>query len=262
MITLYITTIEKVKDNNIFEHILSNASNYSKEKYLSYKSEQARFECIAATYLIDEYLKTQKLNEKDMEYGVTEKGKPYFKNNKDIYFSISHSKNLVGVAFSDKEVGFDIQVVKRVTDNLFKRVLSEEELAAVGAKLCEPTVGASSKSPIESIFFYNWVKKEAILKRDGTGLVNDMINIHDEYGIVKKIIYNTENNNINVKDCNTGNGFDEEKDKRIKQHNIKYFNELYNKKFTNIEKYNINDIEIYYCCANNSCDNDFNMVIL
>ena len=47
--------------------------------------------------------------------------RPYFKNNK-IYFSISHSENLVVVAFDNEPVGVDVEFIKRRNlDKLIRR---------------------------------------------------------------------------------------------------------------------------------------------
>lgn len=44
----------------------------------------------------------------DYEIYKNKNGKPYLKNI-DIYFSISHKNNIIGIAFSNQEIGFDIE---------------------------------------------------------------------------------------------------------------------------------------------------------
>lgn len=176
MIELYITNIKKLCDKNVTDSTLMSISSFRKEKYDNTKNDEVKMQILTVSYLIDEYLKKIGLREKDMHYEYTKTGKPYFKNEENIKFSISHSKDLVGVAFSDREVGFDVQVVRNVGDEVFNRVLSDKENEDV----------SSAKNDNERLnkFFKYWVIKEAILKRDGTGLISDMKSVFDDCNIV------------------------------------------------------------------------------
>lgn len=176
MLRVLIIEINKIKYNSLYDKLLSNVSTYRREKFDVLKNDEVKLQILAATYLIDEYLKTLALREKDMVYKLTKAGKPYFKNHPEISFSISHSKDMVGVAFSDKEVGFDIQVVKKVGDKIYDYVLSDVEKADVFS-------ATNEKERLDRFFKY-WVMKEAILKRDGTGLISNMKDINDDYCIV------------------------------------------------------------------------------
>ena len=183
MINIYIANIKNLYGSpQVVDNIVLNLSTYRKEKYLALKSEEMKLQSIAAAYLIDEHLKTLNLREKDMDYVISKAGKPYFKNHRDIYFSISHSKNIVGVAFSDKEVGLDIQVVRDINENIFDRVLSKSEISEVFKGNEENDL---SKPNLEKFFEY-WVIKEAILKREATGLRDDIADIKNDYGVVRK----------------------------------------------------------------------------
>lgn len=176
MLRVLIIEINRIKYNSLYDKLLSNVSTYRREKFDVLKNDEVKLQILAATYLIDEYLKTLALREKDMVYKLTKAGKPYFKNHPEINFSISHSKDMVGVAFSDKEVGFDIQVVKKVGDKIYDYVLSDVEKADVFS-------ATNEKERLDRFFKY-WVMKEAILKRDGTGLISNMKDINDDYCIV------------------------------------------------------------------------------
>lgn len=52
-------------------------------------------------------------------------GKPYLKNN-EIYFSISHSKNLICIGFDKSDIGVDIEIIK---DRDYKRILRHYNLS-------------------------------------------------------------------------------------------------------------------------------------
>ncbi len=87
----------------------------------------------------------------------TEKGKPYFKNISDLFFSISHTDSLTVIAVSDCEVGIDAEKIRKADLRVLRRFLKEES----------DYVNACDS---DRRFFEIWTKKEAYLKYKGTGL--------------------------------------------------------------------------------------------
>jgi 4'-phosphopantetheinyl transferase len=78
-------------------------------------------------------------------------GKPYIENS-NIYFNISHKNEYVICAFSDKEIGVDIEKISSFSNNLINKVFNKEE-----------------------IYFNNnysklWTIKESFMKYLGTGI--------------------------------------------------------------------------------------------
>lgn len=105
-----------------------------------------------------------------------EYGKPYIKSNK-IYFNISHSKEYIVCAVSDKCIGIDIEYITyrpRVANRYFN---AEEKKLAI--------------NDIE--FTKIWVKKESYLKWLGSGLSYGLLNVDttkiDNYELIKKDNY-------------------------------------------------------------------------
>lgn len=88
-------------------------------------------------------------------------GKPVFPENKEIFFNISHSGTYVGLAFGKRELGLDMESVKRADLRVAKRFFREEEYEYL-ANL-EESVRADA-------FCRLWTGKEAILKAAGKGL--------------------------------------------------------------------------------------------
>ncbi|MCF0120228.1 MAG: hypothetical protein HUJ65_01205 [Oscillospiraceae bacterium] len=78
----------------------------------------------------------------------TEKGKPFFPDRPDIFFSLSHSKKHVLCAVGECPVGCDAEEPRTVTDRVIRRVCSEKELEGLG-------------------FFELWVLKESFIKLKG-----------------------------------------------------------------------------------------------
>ena len=70
------------------------------------------------------------------EYGISDyeivknkNGKPYLKDNK-VYFNISHKKDIIGIAVSKDEIGFDIEYIdynKGVKESVLNNYFSENE---------------------------------------------------------------------------------------------------------------------------------------
>lgn len=91
--------------------------------------------------------------------------KPYLSNYPELYFNISHSRDVVLVAFSDSEVGADIQYLsdKRKSKlRLSNKILAEAEIRTL----------LSYDSTIRTKEFLKcWTKKEAFCKCLGEGLL-------------------------------------------------------------------------------------------
>ena len=73
----------------------------------------------------------------------------------DFFFSISHSGDVVAVAVSEKEVGIDVERVKRHIDGLEERVMSEAELQRFYR---------ADPDKRQEMFIKLWTQKESIFK--------------------------------------------------------------------------------------------------
>lgn len=90
---------------------------------------------------------------------VTDKGKPYFADGK-LHFSITHTKNHVFCALSDRPIGIDAEEIDRnINLRLAEKILSPMEM--------EQYQNAQDKRLALLTF---WVLKEAEAKRSGEGL--------------------------------------------------------------------------------------------
>ena len=117
----------------------------------------------------------------------TEDGKPFIPGLPDIHFNLSHSGGYIACAFSDEEVGLDLQEQARTHTSILriaKRFFSTKEYEAILALPAEdpsvvpghPTNAADSdNSACRLPLFYNlWTIKEAYLKYLGCGLRGGM----------------------------------------------------------------------------------------
>ena len=97
---------------------------------------------------------------------MTERGKPYCKSHREIYFSLSHSGNFLALAISDRDVGIDIERIRQAKEDLVRRVCCENEISLI----------FSSENPDEA-FTEIWTKKEAYLKALGTGIDRELTSV-------------------------------------------------------------------------------------
>lgn len=96
---------EKTEFNK--KHSKEELSQYAD---VEYKHEKRFYEHSIGRYLIKTIAEEQ-YGIKDTEILTDEKGKPYFKNN-DLYFSISHTSDIVMVCFDKHPCGIDIEQMK------------------------------------------------------------------------------------------------------------------------------------------------------
>jgi len=184
--------VRKFEDESFLSEALANASNFRKKKYEAINNHLGKLQVIANTYLLDKCLNKLGLHEKDMEYIVEKNGKLRFATKPDVHFNLSHSKNMSLAVVSDEPVGCDIQFVDKVDEKLYDLVLSEEEKKyVVGASVNSVgvsvnSVGASCTSP-EERFYELWAMKEAIIKKDGSGLRDRLTDVHDDNVYIEKI---------------------------------------------------------------------------
>lgn len=100
----------------------------------------------------------------EAEIGRLSKGKPYLKGQTNVFFNISHCKNLVVCAISDHKIGIDVESRnRRVTDVLAKKILGATEWNQY----------QKSENPSFTLLKF-WTLKESYLKYVGTGLIHDM----------------------------------------------------------------------------------------
>lgn len=112
-------------------------------------------------------------NISDPKYSEDYYHKPYIKNH-DIEFNLSHSKEMVACAISDKTVGIDIEYVEKDIDlNIAKQYFYDKEY--------ENIIQSENKA---DEFFKYWVLKESFMKYTSLGFnleLNEFnIDIKDE----------------------------------------------------------------------------------
>lgn len=171
MIQLYLLETEKLNNDEIFTKYYNRLSPYRKEKTDKMRMRKDKNLSLAVGIIIDTYLKHINMNEKDMHYGIEEYGKPYFENLKNLHFNASHSGEIAICAFSDTEVGCDIEIISKSNTDLAKRFFTRVEYEFI--------ISANEKSnniysQQAERFCRIWTLKESFLKLTGEGISNGL----------------------------------------------------------------------------------------
>ena len=90
------------------------------------------------------------------DFSYKENGKPYIKQYPDLYFNISHTKNIITCVISGVEVGVDIEHVRKISETTINKVFSENEQKLAGFSM--------------DGYIRLWTMKEACAKFSGAGL--------------------------------------------------------------------------------------------
>ena len=102
-------------DNPFLSEIISNLSIEEQNKYFRYRNVSAQYQYLTAHYYL-RLLLSKRLSETPAEIQIVaqENGKPYLKGHTNLQFNISHTKNLVLIAFSE------YQAMKKIVTKLAK----------------------------------------------------------------------------------------------------------------------------------------------
>lgn len=101
----------------------------------------------------------------DIEFMYNENQKPSIISKENLYFSISHSCSIIGVAVNDHPIGLDLEVEKVINLDIAKEFYSQEECCQIFKR---------SNNNIYKDFFKVWTQKESRLKLFGDNFLSLM----------------------------------------------------------------------------------------
>ncbi len=176
MIKLYLVNINSIKEEDI-----KNLSAFRINKANSFTNEKDKLLSLAAGIALNEGLKEFNLLERDLEITINEFGKPYFKDRDDIKFNLSHSVDSSICVISSKDVGCDIEKLRKYNKKIANKCFSDEEKEFI-----------VNSSNIDEAFTRIWTLKESFFKAIGNGLSFNMngvsINPKENYIEIKQNI--------------------------------------------------------------------------
>lgn len=98
------------------------------------------------------------LREQQLTIADDQNGKPYLPEYPDLFFNIAHSEQLAICAFSNREIGTDVEKVTTIDLELARRFFADAEYRDIIAADCP-----------EEAFYDYWVLKESYMKATGLG---------------------------------------------------------------------------------------------
>lgn len=124
---------------------------------------------LATRYLIREIIsELTNIDPAAIEFGKTQKGKPFLKKTPEIRFSISHSNSRIAIAVSKGyECGCDIEEIdpEKINNDLIQAHFHPNEILLI------------ENEKRDTSFYHCWTRKEALFKAIGTGLPDDLATI-------------------------------------------------------------------------------------
>jgi 4'-phosphopantetheinyl transferase len=128
--------------------------------FLPLHKPQSNSELSRQAHELLRFIAKQTLGTADEQFllAKNEFGKPYLTSHPDFHFNISHTQNAITIAFSDVEIGVDIERVRESEMQIAHRFFTSNEISYIEA-------GDKAER-----FFEIWTKKEAYIKWQGKGL--------------------------------------------------------------------------------------------
>lgn len=129
---------------------------------MTYRNEQVRrTKLLGESFIRQMLFELWGLRKPDFRIWKGEHGKPFVKGRDSVWFNLSHSGDYLVAAFSDSEVGVDVQLTATARMGVARRFFHPAEIR------CLESV---SETVRDQLFFQYWSVKESFLKYLGCGL--------------------------------------------------------------------------------------------
>lgn len=171
MVKVYVADVSNLPDPKNHPELLDKLTKTRKEKTLRYKQEIDRKQSLGAGLLLKQCLDEYGINIEKIRYG--DNGKPEADG---ICFNLSHSRDRVVCAISEKPVGCDIEKIGKFREGIAERYFTDSEV-----QYLEQFEG---EEKVEE-FYRLWTMKESYLKMTGEGMSLPLD--HIEFRIEDKI---------------------------------------------------------------------------
>jgi len=160
-ISVYLSKIDPHLSQRTYNDLLQVISKKNRERCHAFKR---RHNALSTLYgeLILRHALTQQFAFKNDEIMILKNGsgKPYIKDS-TVHYNISHSGDFVVCAFSEQEVGIDIEQVKEIDLRIARRYFCESECNDLFSK---------DINEQQDYFFTLWALKESYMKWSGLGM--------------------------------------------------------------------------------------------
>ncbi len=154
-----------------YEKWFSLMTEEKQEKVSRYKDLTRRKCTVAGEKLVKKHIANAlNIAPESLVIFTDKNGKPFIENCK-IKFNISHCENILACAFSENEIGVDVEKIKPISPSVLKSFFSEKEQEYVLRNI--PIKDDFHKCNNEELlerFYRIYTIKEAICKKSGIGI--------------------------------------------------------------------------------------------
>jgi len=158
---IYLSKIDLTLSQDIYDGLLQIISKENRERCLRFRHKEDSLRTLYGELIVRYALCREfAVRNEEIEFIKSDDGKPYVKG-VPVYFNVSHAGDFVVCAFSEHEVGVDIERVRDVDLKLARRYFCECE--------CEDLFAQDADRRID-YFFSLWTLKESYMKWLGRGL--------------------------------------------------------------------------------------------
>lgn len=163
---IYLFNIKDININeNTYERLLNVVSDEKRARIARFRVHEDKLRSLFAEVIAkNELSKELNCDIEDIEFEKNKYGKLKLKEDRNIYFNISHSGDYAIVGISDSEVGIDIEIYKDAKHeiiDLAKRYYTEDEYN---------WILSFDESERIKAFYKIWTLKESYVKFAGKGL--------------------------------------------------------------------------------------------
>lgn len=184
---VYVVNVKFLEDEKTFENWYQQMPAERRQKIDAMKPLNSKCLSLGASLLLMHAFKEQGIVGPVILLG--ENGKPYFEGEDGAFFNLSHSGEMAACAFSDADVGIDIEKNKDFNESLVNYVFDDREIRYVREH--------THNKEEEDIFFTRlWTVKESLMKYTGKGLSMDPKKIYIDLGNGYKAYYEGEELNV------------------------------------------------------------------
>lgn len=166
MVKIYVMDTTCLGKPGIFEKAQKELSGVRLEKVKQAHGEENKKQELAAGLLLVHGLRPYGIHAAMQEFTIGKNGKPYLKDRPDIHFNLTHSGMYAAAAFSDTEVGIDLEHKCNNIEKIAERFFTKQEAEAITSCMDEKEK--------QTLFLRYWTLKESVLKITGQGMYLSM----------------------------------------------------------------------------------------
>ena len=158
---VYGIEVSFLKDREAFDFWYSKMPSYRMKKIDAMKVENGKLLSLGAGILLEKGL--EEFGVRGAEIALSANKKPYINGADSLYFNLSHSGSMAVCAFSDSEVGIDVEKIKVFKDNLIEYVFDKREIEYIRSL-------ENHDDEKNALYTGLWTMKESIMKYSGKGI--------------------------------------------------------------------------------------------